>query len=159
VSAYDVPTGLLLLPEVLMLLDENDPECRMSETHLSVDFPRFDPMQTQGIAPELRTIASNNVVSYVDFVRNQKGLVAHSKSEINSRLDSEKWHRPYAEVLMETEPAKLTPLIAEAERAIFDRYLELRITTAAAEHSIDLENAVYYLSQLKKANRSAVPKS
>ncbi len=142
-----------------MLLDENAPGGRMAQRHFSVDFPRFDAMPTGGIAPELRTIASNNVVSYVDFVRNQRGLVAHSKSENNSRLDSEKWHRPYAEVLMETEPAKQTALIAEAERAIFDRYLELRITPAAAEHSIDLENAVYYLSQLKKANRSACSNS
>jgi hypothetical protein len=56
--------------------------------------------------------------------------------------------------LMETEPAKQTALIAEAERAIFDRYLELRITPAAAEHSIDLKNAASYLSQLKKATGS-----
>jgi hypothetical protein len=138
-----------------MIFDENDRECRTSETPTTLYCPGFGSMPTEGIVPELRTIASNNVVSYVDFVRNQKGLVAHRKCEINSRLDSERWHRPYAEVLMETEPAKLPPLIAEAEREIFDRYLRLRITPAAAEHSIDLENAVYYLSQLKKANRTA----
>jgi hypothetical protein len=65
-------------------------------------------------------------------------------------LDSDQWHRRYAEALMETEPAKQVSLIAKAERAIFDRYLELCITPAAIEHSIDLQNAVYYLSQLKK---------
>jgi hypothetical protein len=85
----------------------------------------------------------------------ENDLSADRKPEAKGMLDSEGWHRPYAEALMETELAKLPPLIAEAERAIFDRYLELRITPAAAEHSIDLENAVYYLSQLKKANRSA----
>jgi hypothetical protein len=148
-------TSLVFPSKVLMLFHENDSECRMSKTHLAVDFPRFDPMLTEGVAPELKTTGSSNVVSYADVIRNQKGLVPHSKCEINSRLDSERWHRPYAEVLMETEPAKLPPLIAEAEHAIFDRYLELRVTPGAAEHSIDLENAVYYLSQLKKANRSA----
>jgi hypothetical protein len=138
-----------------MILDENDPECRISETRPTLDSPGFGPIPTDGIVPELNTIASCNAVSYADFVRNQKGFVAHTKCDINGRLDSEKWHRLYAEALMETEPAKLPPLIAEAERAIFDRYLELRITPAAAEHSIDLENATYYLSQLKKANRRA----
>jgi hypothetical protein len=127
-----------------MLLDENDREYRMSE------------IRNEGIAPELTTITSGNVVSYVDFVRNHmEGSIADRKSEVKGILDSERWHRPYAEVLMETEPAKQTALIAEAERANFDRYLELRITPAAAEHSIDLKNAVSYLSQLKKATRSA----
>jgi hypothetical protein len=42
-----------------MLLDENAPERRMSEAHLPVDFPRFDPMPTQGIAPELVTGSLN----------------------------------------------------------------------------------------------------
>lgn len=136
-----------------MILDKNDHALRTFEIPTTDYSPDFGPMATEGIAPELRTIASN-VVSYVDYVRNHTRLVAHKGCEINRRLNSERWHRPYAEVLMETEPAKLTLLIAEAERAIFDRYLELRITPAAAEHSIDLENAVYYLSQLKKANRS-----
>jgi hypothetical protein len=126
-----------------MLLDENDCEYRMSE------------IRNEGIAPELTTITSSNVVSYVDFVRNHmEGLIADRKSEVKGILDSERWHRPYAEALMETEPAKQTALIAEAERAIFDRYLELRITPAAAEHSIDLKNAASYLSQLKKATGS-----
>jgi hypothetical protein len=123
-----------------MLLDENDCEYRMSE------------IRNEGIAPELATITSSNVVSHVDFVRKHmegfKGI-----------LDSETWHRPYAEVLMETEPARQIALIAEAERAIFDRYLELHITPAAADQGIDLQNAVYYLSQLKKSHQQRMSNS
>ncbi len=89
-----------------------------------------------------------------ELLQNHKRLVADREFEINRRLDSEKWHRPYAEALRETEPAKRALLIAEAERAIFDRYLELCVAPGAIEHSIDLENAVYYLSQLKKTNKS-----
>jgi hypothetical protein len=76
------------------------------------------------------------------------------KSKIKGMLDSEEWHRPYAEALMETDPAKLVRLIGKAERAIFGRYLELCMAPAAIEQGIDLRNAVYCLSQLKKANRS-----
>jgi hypothetical protein len=73
-------------------------------------------------------------------------------------LDSELWHRPYAEALMETEPTRLARLIAEAERAILERYLELLcIAPEAIEpQAIDLENAVYHLSQLNKTARSAI---
>jgi hypothetical protein len=65
---------------------------------------------------------------------------------------SEKWHRPYAEALLETDSAKLRALIAEAEHAIFARYLELRISPGSKEQSLDLEQAVNALSQLKKRN-------
>jgi hypothetical protein len=94
-----------------MLLDENAPERRMSEAHLPVDFPRFDPMPTQGIAPELVTVTSCNVVSYADYVRNQKekSLSTDRKPESKGILDSEGWHRPYAEALMEAEPGQTSP--------------------------------------------------
>jgi hypothetical protein len=135
-----------------MLLDEND--------H---DFLGLGHEANESIAPPFATTASHNHVSYVDLVRDHKhrDSIQGTKPETTGLLDSEEWHRPYAEALMETDPAKLVPLIAIAERAIFGRYLELCITRAAIEHSIDLQNAVYYLSQLKKANANVCtfPKS
>ena len=44
---------------------------------------------------------------------------------LNNFLVSEKWHRPYAEALQETDVTKSLTLIADAEDAIFDRHLEL----------------------------------
>jgi hypothetical protein len=66
-------------------------------------------------------------------------------------LTSEKWHKPYAEVLMEVEPQRLSSLIVEAERAIFGRYLELCMNPKPIEISRDLQNAVYVLIDLKKS--------
>jgi hypothetical protein len=63
---------------------------------------------------------------------------------------SEKWHRPYAKVLQETDATKLPTVIAEAEDAIFDRCLELCISPGAIEQSLDLQRAVSVLAQLKK---------
>jgi hypothetical protein len=60
---------------------------------------------------------------------------------------SEKWHRPYAEALQETE---LLTLIADAEDAIFDRHLELCISPASMEQSLDVQQAISVLAQLKK---------
>jgi hypothetical protein len=131
--------------EVPMRVDKNDRDCFRSGSEPS-----------EGFAPVMPTTVNRNSVSHVDFVRNHKNqaLIAERKFEIKGILDSEEWHRPYSEALMETEPAKLVPLITKAERAIFRRYLVLCLTPAAIEHSIDLQNAVYYLSQLRKANKT-----
>jgi hypothetical protein len=63
---------------------------------------------------------------------------------------SEKWHRPYAEALIEAEPARRSHLIVEAEHAIFSRYLELCDCPGPFECSRDLQNAIDILIQLKK---------
>lgn len=135
-----------------MLLDETDPEGRVSGTSATLKFPGSAPMPGEGIAPELATSTRRNAVSYIDFVRHHRDHSVAVPFEGKVALSSQKWHRPYAAALMETEPAKRASLIDEAERAIFCRYLELCVTPAAIEHSIDLQNAVYYLSQLKQAN-------
>ncbi|MGB2636561.1 MAG: hypothetical protein WAM58_21705 [Candidatus Acidiferrum sp.] len=135
-----------------MLFDEIDPECRASVTCDTVDFVNSAPAHNGGIATELQASTKHNAVSYVDFVKHHMGLSAPGPFRTTGILTSQKWHQPYAEVLMEAEPAKRAPLIAKAERAIFGRYLELCVTPAAVEHSIDLQNAVHYLSQMKKTN-------
>ena len=67
---------------------------------------------------------------------------------------SEKWHRPYAQALMETDPGKRAPLIAGAEHAIFDRYLELSISPGPIEQSRDLQTATNVLIDLKNAMKN-----
>ena len=75
---------------------------------------------------------------------------ADRKLEPKDFFTSEKWHRPYAEALLETDPIKLRARIAEAERAIFVRYLELCISPGSQVQSLDLERAVSALLELKK---------
>lgn len=53
--------------------------------------------------------------------------------KLNDFFISEKWHRPYAEALRETDATKLPTLIAEAEDAIFDRHLELCTSPGSME--------------------------
>ena len=69
---------------------------------------------------------------------------------LNNFFVSEKWHRPYAEALQETDVTKSLTLIAEAEDAIFDRHLELCISPGSMEQSLDLQQAISVLAQLKK---------
>jgi hypothetical protein len=62
---------------------------------------------------------------------------------------SEKWHKPYAEALMETDPVRLEALIIEAEDAISNRYLELCISPAPIGCRRDLQNAISVLMELR----------
>ena len=85
--------------------------------------------------------------------REQQGTSANVVNRVlalNNFFVSEKWHRPYAEALQETDVTKLLTLIADAEDAIFDRHLELCISPASMEQSLDLQQAISVLAQLKK---------
>ena len=85
--------------------------------------------------------------------REQQGTSANVVNRVlalNNFFVSEKWHRPYAEALQETDVTKLLTLIADAEDAIFDRHLELCISPGSMEQSLDLQQAISVLAQLKK---------
>ena len=75
---------------------------------------------------------------------------ADRKQEPKDFFTSESWHRPYTEALLETDPIELRASIAEAERAIFVRYLELCTSPDSQEQSLDLERAVSELLELKR---------
>ena len=72
--------------------------------------------------------------------------------ELKGVLVSEKWHRPYAEALIEADPANSKRLIAVAKRAIFSRYLELSVSPGSQDQYHDLRQAVNELSELKEIN-------
>jgi hypothetical protein len=69
---------------------------------------------------------------------------------LESMFVTQSWHRPYAEALMETDPAELPSLIALAERAILTRYRELKALQVSSDELVDLRHAIEALSQLKK---------
>ena len=75
----------------------------------------------------------------------------HSSREVFPKnfFVTESWHGPYAHALMETDPVRLARLIAEAENAIFSRYLELCLSPGLIEYSLDLQNATGVLREMK----------
>lgn len=52
-------------------------------------------------------------------------------------LVSEKWHKPYAEALLETDPAKVLTLISEAEHEILTRFFEFHLSPGSKEQGKD----------------------
>jgi hypothetical protein len=70
--------------------------------------------------------------------------------ELKGILVSEKWHKPYAEALIEADPVKSKRLVTIAERAILTRYLELCGSPDSQHQHDDLRKAVNALSELKQ---------
>lgn len=62
---------------------------------------------------------------------------------------SKEWHGPYVEAVCGTDEVKREAIIAEAERAIVDRFLELSGSTVETEEIIDLKDAAYVITELK----------
>jgi hypothetical protein len=70
-------------------------------------------------------------------------------------LASEKWHKPYAEALLETDPVKVLTLISEAEHEILTRFLELHQSPGSREQNLDLRRAIDTLVTLRRRNLPA----
>jgi hypothetical protein len=70
-------------------------------------------------------------------------------------LESEKWHKPYAEALLETDPVKVVELISEAEHEILRRFLEFHESPGSKEQNLDLRRAVDTLVTLRRRNLPA----
>ncbi len=102
-----------------------------------------------------RTVAGPQSVSIADSLSRMEFTARRNRQHFSAELlpknffVTEKWHRPYANALMEKDPAKLTPLVAEAEHAIFNRYLELSVSPAPPEYFRDLQDAIDILIRLK----------
>jgi len=69
----------------------------------------------------------------------------------------QRWHKPYADALMEGDASKIPAAIAKAERAIFGRYLELRFSTFHAEETADLDRAIDALREIKGEAKPVSP--
>ena len=70
----------------------------------------------------------------------------------------QKWHKLYAELLIESDFALLPDKVRLAARAIFYRYVELRVLRDNEEELCDLRRGVTVLSEITEeiANNSAI---
>ena len=113
------------------------------------------PISVDGIEPELQSFDSEWVFRNADCARPASPFVSERKVKIKDYFVSKEWHRPYVEALFETDEVILGALIAEAERAIVGRFLQLLISSVETDETFDLQNAAYALTELKKASAVA----
>lgn len=104
----------------------------------------------EGIEPESQSLASEIVSLNADCASLDSAFLSANRVKIKDYSVSQEWHRPYVEAFLETDGTKLAALIAEAERVIVGRFLELLISSVETDEFVDLQSAAYALTQLKK---------
>ncbi len=119
------------------------------------DHQYMGPMSVDGIESELQPFNSERVSLNPDCARLASPSVSKRSLKIKDYSVSQEWHRPYIEALFETDVAMLEALIAEAERAIVGRFLQLLISSVETDETLDLQNAGYVITELKKASAVA----
>jgi hypothetical protein len=140
---------------VLMPRRKNIRELGMLTTQNVSDHQYMVPLSVDDIEPELQSFNSERVSPNADYARLASPFVSEHKVKIKDYSVSQEWHRPYVEALFETDEAKLGALIAEAEWSIVGRSLELLISSVETDETLDLQNAAYALTELKKVSTVA----
>jgi hypothetical protein len=129
---------------------KNIRELEVLTTQNVSDHQYMGPMDVDGIEPELQSFNRERVSSNAHCARLASSFVSERKVKIKDYSVSKEWHRPYVEALFETDEAKLGALIAEAEWSIVGRFLELLSSSVETDETLDLQNAAYVLTELKK---------
>jgi len=112
------------------------------------------PMVGQGLEPALQAVNSESVSG----TRPGDDRPQYFKQV----FAKQRWHKPYADALMEGDTQKLASAIAKAERAIFNRYLELSTAEDHSDERMDLCRAVEALRELEdeaKTKTAQIPAS
>jgi hypothetical protein len=116
----------------------------------SVSLAASENQDSSGTPIEGAPCAAQGVPMNLDCATSETPA-ASKEFELGDYFVCQDWHRPYAAALMETDPVKLATIIAEAERDMASRYLELCLAHTPTSEVADLQNASYALSQIKRA--------
>jgi hypothetical protein len=134
---------------------KNTRDLGMITTQSPADHHYIGQISLDSIEPELQSLTS--VCLRADSEQCHDSPPAQNRAHLKDYSVSQEWHRPYVEALLETDNAKLGSLIAEAERAIVGRFLELLVSSVESDEFLDLQSAGYAITQLKKANVFVYP--
>jgi len=132
-----------------MLRRKNTRELGMLATQNPSDHHYMGQISIDGIEPELQSLTS--VCLYAYSAQCHDSAPAQNRGHLKGYSVSKEWHRPYIEALLETDNAELGALIAEAERAVVGRFLELLVSSVETDEFLDLQCAASALTELKKA--------
>ena len=136
-----------------MLRRKNTRELGMLTTQNPSAHHYLGQISIDSIEPELQSLISVCLDAY--SAQYHDSAPAQNRAHFQDYSVSKEWHRPYVEALFETDEARREALIAEAERAIVDRFLELLIASVETDEILDLQNAAHAITELKKASAVA----
>jgi hypothetical protein len=114
------------------------------------------PTPCEGVTTEA-SASTNEIAGAIVAPRATSANHAEQQSssdaqEVKEMFVIQSWHRPYAEALLEADPARLSGMIAVAELTMLARWLELSISPVTTDEGLDLRHAADALSQLKRSN-------
>ncbi len=92
--------------------------------------------------------------SLSDGRRHTRAMLPARLRGVNHKLNLPMWHKPYAEALLESDPAISAQLLAATERAIFERLLELSASADASDERGDIRRAIDVMLKLKAKTSS-----
>lgn len=133
-----------------MTRPESDLAPRTHDSETTINTSDSTPLPGQGNEPELNAINGGSISNIRTEAR---------RKCFHEIFEQQKWHKPYADALMEGDSSKIPAAVANAERAIFNRYLELWASKDQSDERVDLWLAVEALRELEDAtkNESSFP--
>jgi hypothetical protein len=124
--------------------------------HSGAVIEAHDPEQSGGTATSVEEIGQESEISRSEVaatapeLQKPEALPAFPpQPKANAMFVSQRWHRIYAEALLETRGKALEAKIEEAHRAIQARYVQLAAAPRVTEECRDLRNALQALCKLK----------
>lgn len=127
-------------------------ESEMPSPQKTSDHPYAGLVSVEGIEAGLRDLGTESVSLNGDSARRDDVSGSEKEFGLQDCFVSKEWHGPYVEAVCGTDEAKREELIAEAERAIVNRFLELAGSAVETDEILDLENAAYAITELKNAS-------
>ena len=132
-----------------MLRRKNTRELGMLTTQNPSDRHYLGQISIDSIEPALQSLTS--ICLYASSAQCHDSAPAQNRAHFKDYSVSQEWHRLYVEAFFGTDEPKRRAIIAEAERAIVDRFLELLVSSVETDEILDLQNAAYAITELKKA--------
>ena len=123
-----------------------------STSTLDAQVHHEDASNVQGWEPGLKPSRMRGY-SLSDGRRHTRAMLPARLRGVNHKLNVPMWHKPYAEALLESDPAISAQLLAATERAIFERLLELSATADASVERRDICRAIDVVLDLKAKQR------
>jgi hypothetical protein len=104
---------------------------------------------------ELSDLDGKNAGPSAGAVTNREVSAIPARHQIKACFEIQSWQATYARALIETDQAERIALVAEAERQILPRYLQLAASHISTDETLDLVNALDALKAIRNAAKQA----
>ncbi len=131
---------------------KNNREPKMSRAQKASDDQCTGLMSREETDIELQSLGTESVSLNEDSTKCDDSFGFGKKFGLHDYFVSKEWHGPYVEAVCGTDEVKRAAIIADAERAIVGRFLELLVSAVETGEILDLQSAAYAITELRKVS-------